>query len=432
MIMAAVAALALILSSFPPAIVSRSGMTPTEANSGNPSRESDTGRRANPGNSGPVETHPANAATPLPEPRIQKPPRIPALPANRVALPPYPAIPAEPLVPWDATESDLRAIRASQDATPREKSEAGQRLMVGFHKWRGRNGTRLGGFRFQSTDYSMLDGWDVKVREVWVPPSQVPPSGLSREILLSRLGATLQINVHVAISAGLAQEFLMGRFVSSAAFRTPTWGDDLGVAIGDVWLTRWAWAYGTVSEGSYRFARRNVAIEVSFESGDAQGGPALDLMKLGERIDQQVIAQGHQARTWADLEDVCPAIVEFDVDDRERVVDPKEPWPPGRPDAATTFGPWKLRLQVEPRAGMELEYFNPSDAGQFIFLGAPRNTDGSPQHGNPPFDRAFIKREVAIDRLRESDTVTTSVWLLVVDKHSLLFSVAKLDLTLKR
>jgi hypothetical protein len=335
-------------------------------------------------------------------------------------------------VPWDATESELRAIRSSQDASPLAKAEAGQRLMVGFHKWRGRNGTRLGGFRFQGTDYPLLDGWDVEAGEVWVPPSQVPPSAVSREFRLSRLGATLQVNIHVALSASLAQAFLMGRLVSSAAFRTPTWGDDLGVGIGDVWLTRWAWAYGAVSEGSYRFARRNIAVEVRFDAAAGEGGPALDLMKLGELIDQQISAQSHEARTWADLKDVCPAIREYAVDDPVRLCDPKEPWPPGRPDATTTFGPWKLRLQVEPRAGMELEFFNPAGAGQFAFLSAPRYSDGSPRGGDPPFDRAFIKREVAIEALRHTDTATTSVWLLVVDRHSLLFSVARLDLTLKR
>lgn len=355
---------------------------------------------------------------------------LPIQPEPAAALDPYPSDVPVPDLAWDATEAALQSAAQDKSLPAEIRGDAQWRLKLKFPRWRGRADQVLGGFNFETAAYSMLDGWKVEWAPIYVPSSTTPPIGVQRDAAVCVGTAVLSLRIYVAISPRWAHLWLAERIGSGTSATLPAWGDDAGVNIGDVWLTKgWKLQYGHVTSASFWLARRNVVVEAGFRGAGKGAGQTLDAMKFAEQLDRQIRLQGHAAKTWADLKDVCPAINEFAVDDPVRRCNPNEPWPPGSPNATTTFEPWKLRLEVEPRPDMELEFFNPiSDTPRIVFLSGR----GKPVNPRSPYDGVYIDRHVAIDKLCDAETVETTAWLVVVDKKSLLFSVAKIDLTLKR
>ncbi len=338
-------------------------------------------------------------AQPLPEPGD---PLVVASGVN-----PYPDELPQPVIPWDYTEQQLDALKADALASSQVRGEAAWLRHLRFPQWRGRDARRLGGFEFDLSHYPMLEGWQVKVEPIYVPAHKVPPVGVQRDIDIRKGAATLNLRIYVAVSAGWAHSWLAERIGSGNAGTAPVLGDDVGVGIGDVCLTKgWNFRYGHVTGASFWFAQRNVVVEIRFEGADKGAGRTLDVMKLAELVERQIRLQGHDAKTWADLKDYCPLIKEFSVDD------PVFKSKPGLPKP--------VHVRVEPRPGMVLEYCGMSD-GLVMF---------SPG-GRTPSVRLLLDQwaQNPLDKVGE---LPATAWLFVVDKNSLLFSVAKLDLTLTR
>lgn len=348
-------------------------------------------------------------------------------------LPPYPDQSPHPEVPWDATEAELRALSDDTTAPASQRTEARSRLQLSFPRWRGRAGGTLGGFSFDPASYPALDGWEAHAFPIHVAASVVPPRRVQRDVTFTKGEGFLNLRIHVFLSAGWAHEYMVERLFSGAGGSLPKWGDELGISIGDVWFSGAKLPFRPISNGQFKLIRRNVVVEASFAGAQNGDGPLFDLMALAADIDKEIANQGHVAKTWADLKAVCPLIEEFTVDDPVRLCNPAERWPPPGPNGTTTFGPWPLRFRVAPRPGMELEFFNPNDdVHRTTFLSASKASGGSPSGFAHAYDSVYVDRYAAIQQLKDSESLEKAVWLMVVDKKSLLFSVAKIDLTLKR
>lgn len=361
------------------------------------------------------------------------PPAETVAPDLGTGLPPYPDQSPHPEVPWDATEAELRALSDDTTAPASQRTEARARLQLNFPRWRGRAGGTLGGFSFDPASYPALDGWEAHASPIHVAASLVPPRRVQRDVTFTKGEGYLTLRIHVFLSAGWAHEYMVERLLSGVGGSPPKWGDELGISVGDVWFSGSKLPYRPIGNGQFKLIRRNVVVEASFAGAENGDGRLFDVMAFAADIDKEIGNQGHVSNNWADLKAVCPLIKEFQVDDPVRLCNSAERWPPPGPDGTTSFGPWKLRLQVEPRPGMELEFFNPNDdVYRTVFLSGSKAPGASSSRLVPPYDGVYINRKAAIERLKDADSLETAVWLMVVDKKSLLFSVAKIDLTLKR
>lgn len=146
-------------------------------------------------------------------------------------------------------------------------------------------------------------------------------------------------------------------------------------------------------------------VRLSF-SGDEQ--TQLDIWRLAREIDFQIREQGVDAKEWAELGGICPIIHEFAIDESVLHTHPFE----------KSHKP--VRVNVEPRPGMD------------ILLVAPDSRELVSVDTRPGRERVQLNIGRAKLYLAEQEPVAARTWLMACDRKSLLFSVAALDIEIRR
>lgn len=322
----------------------------------------------------------------------------------------YPGNVPDHSLPLTTSESELRRLASDPALSLEIRSEAGLRLSGGFFDWPGRHGGRLGGFHFDPAKVTQLEGWSTTSDIVGEARDFMPnvagaatrlPTGVTRWLSVGAGDAHMHIEVTVAVSVIWAQYRLLQSTAMSSSGTLPVIEKD--GAVGDVWIG--SPGEGSVSSGRFRFTRRNVRVDVQYNGRERD---TLNLWRLAREIDFQIREQGVDAKEWADLGDICPMIHEFAVDDPVLHTHPL--------DKSRT----PVRINVEPRPGMDIMLVAPDSRG----LIAVDTSKGSEQ----------VRLEIDLAKLylEEKEPVAARTWLMACDRKSLLFSVAAIDIEIRR
>ena len=320
--------------------------------------------------------------------------------AGQQALPTYPDIQPSPRVPHALSDEELRALGRENRTDTALTSEVGMRLGLHFNRWRGRQGRELGGFKFVPGDYPQLEGWTLQNDEVRTAKI-APPCGVERHINLGKGVAHIYLRIFVAIDIVWAHQVLVERAGNSWATGPPNFGDDHGVNVGDVYFER---KYANSPYyARHNFCRRNVVIDFLFDSRSKEQGETLDARRLALQIDNAIRKQSVSALKWTDLAPICPKILEFAVESPDLPLNPNTPRP--------------VLLNVAAAPDEMLIYFPVTDQLVELQIGK-RESHIRVAYGGEA-------------RLREAKEVDAEAWVVVCDRQTLLFSVARVTVVIR-
>ncbi len=325
-----------------------------------------------------------------------------------------------PIVAWDVDKSILTEISKNQDISAFERTKAYNKLRFRFAEWRGRKRGRLGGFCFDLSKFSMLEGWTENER---TPPELDwgKRTCIIQRVSLVKGESRLNISIRVAVSVGLAQYLLMrpAAEATNGLSHVGWWGDLHGVEVGDVWVGDSNIQKSNYHSGGFQFTRRNIIVGAYFHNGPKHGEPKnncrLNLMSLARKLDRQIIEQGIAGSKWQHIASHCPKITQFEAESNTLTVggDTFSPYEKDRAKAGSKNYSL-VKFKVEPEQD--------GDKVSWVGDGAVRMIL---KYAIPYADTGYLEPNYL-----DNNPNTAKVWLVAINERNLLFSIAEIEFTL--